>query len=104
MIWDTSTWKVKKEQKTTVHPNYLTVYDMTITKTKDGLMLIWPELYEINFWNLETGEEKVAFRSVRPKYSLLSRSQFRKLCGTVLFFAPSSSSLLLPLYLAPFLT
>ena len=40
------------------------VHDMTIVKLDKGLELIWPVMHQINFWNLNTGVEKVALKSV----------------------------------------
>ena len=40
------------------------VYDMSIAKLKKGWEVIWPVMFQINFWNLDTGVERVALKAV----------------------------------------
>ena len=39
-------------------------YDACASLTPRGLELVWATLMQINFWNLDTGEERVALKSV----------------------------------------
>jgi len=42
--------------------------DAMVCKMQTGLELIWPTLMQINFWNLETGQERKALQSVSPAF------------------------------------
>ena len=63
-VWDTSSWKIEKETESKFDAKTISVHDMTIVKLDKGWELIWPVMYRINFWNLNTGVEKVALESV----------------------------------------
>ena len=64
VIWDTSKWEIISDKMSQFHPMISTMYDVTIVKTKFGLELIWPVYTQINFWNLETGKERVTLKLV----------------------------------------
>lgn len=64
VIWDTSSWNIAKDSKSTFDTMIITVYHMSLVKMKFGWELIWPVLFQINFWNLNTGVERVALKSV----------------------------------------
>lgn len=64
VIWDTSSWDIILDKMSQFHPMISTLYDVTIVKTANGMELIWPVLNQINFWNLETGQERAALKVV----------------------------------------
>ena len=63
-VWDTSSWNIEKETESKFDAMIISVYDMTIVKLDKGWELIWPVIFHINFWNLNTGVERVALKSV----------------------------------------
>ena len=64
MIWETRNWDLVKDVKSKFDHMIVMVSSMTIIETKQGSVLVWPVLFQINFWNLETSKERVALKSV----------------------------------------
>ena len=42
----------------------ISVHDMSIVKLEKGWEVVWPVMFQINFWNLNSGVERVALKSV----------------------------------------
>ena len=79
-VWDTSSWNVEKETESKFDAMIIMVYDMSIVKLAKGWEVIWPVMFQINFWNLNTGVERVALKSVSCK------TLFRFYCSIVANF------------------
>ena len=64
VIYDTSSWSVTKDSKSKFDAMIINIYDMALCNLKKGWELIWPTMFQINFWNINTGVERVALKSV----------------------------------------
>ena len=64
IVWDTSSWAIEKETESKFDAMVISVHDMSIVKLEKGWEVVWPVIFQINFWNLNTGVERVALKSV----------------------------------------
>ena len=63
-MYDTSSWKITKDSKSKFDHVMVDVSDLHISKLATGRELIWTVMTQINFWNLETGDERIALKTV----------------------------------------
>ena len=63
-IWDTSSWNIVSDRESKFDAMMINVYDAAVAKLSKGWEVIWPVIFQVNFWNLNTGVERVALKSV----------------------------------------
>ena len=64
-IYEMETATLKREFES--HSGHLitTVFHCSIFDGPSGPEVVWPTMMEVNFWNIVTGEQRIALRSVR---------------------------------------
>ena len=64
-IYEMETATLKREFES--HSGHLitTVFHCSIFDGPSGPKVVWPTMMEVNFWNIVTGEQRIALRSVR---------------------------------------
>ena len=64
VVWDASSWTIEKETESKFDAIRTGVHDMSIVELENGWEVVWPVIFQINFWNLNSGVERVALKSV----------------------------------------
>ena len=64
-IYNPSSGELIKEIEGKDSHTVLMCYHASIYQSSAGLELIWTTLMQVNFWNLETGEERTTLKQVK---------------------------------------
>ena len=64
-IYEIETASLKREFESHSGHLIIFVYHTSIFDGPSGPEVVWPTLNEVNYWNIITGEQRVALRSVR---------------------------------------
>ena len=64
-IYEMETATLKREFESHSGHFIITVFHSSIFDGPSGPEVVWPTMMEVNYWNIVTGEQRVALRSVR---------------------------------------
>ena len=64
-IYEMETATLKREFESLSGHLITTVFHCSIFDGPSGPEVVWPTMMEVNFWNIVTGEQRIALRSVR---------------------------------------
>lgn len=72
LFFDVATGNITKTIKgLESHTVVLAYHACACVSPTRGVELVWATLMQVNFWNLETGEERIAFKSVSRNFFIL---------------------------------
>lgn len=65
LIYDAKSGNIVKNLSGKDRHTVMTCYDSSVAMTSFGMTFIWATIMQINFWNLETGEERITLKTVQ---------------------------------------
>ena len=63
-IYCSTSWNILTKHESKDSHIIATCYNASIAELETGIEFIWPTMFQVNFWNLETGMERSALKSV----------------------------------------
>lgn len=65
LIYNANSGHVTKKFEGKDRHTVMMCYDASVAKTTFGLEFVWATIFQINFWNLDTGQERTSLKTVR---------------------------------------